>query len=182
LIKIVEIFKNIVERVGNNVVPILQKTDSSITEIKYKHGHPLEIIESLGQEDKAPSLRLGKYPLIALFQDFPERKGVKIGVESEVVLHIIIAKGTDPNYKASDRYKHNFNPFLYPIYEELLEQIYREPAFRVYSANLIDHMKYDRLYWGRGGLMGNDRNVFNDWLDCIELKNLRLKVNQKRLC
>jgi hypothetical protein len=133
-------------------------------------------LETLKQKDKSQTYRFQKYPLIALFQDFAEVKG-PIGFEREVNLHLIIAKGTKSEYKAKDRYEHNFKPFLYPVYESLLEEINREKRFQTYGSNRIEHTKWDRLFWGRNGLFGNQSNVFNDFLDVIEIKNLKLKIN-----
>lgn len=173
---IVEIFQEVVNRVESNVLGSLQALDSKIEGVHYEHGHPLEIVETLKQKDKSQTYRFQKYPLIALFQDFAEVKG-PIGFEREVNLHLIIAKGTKSEYKAKDRYEHNFKPFLYPVYESFLEEINREKRFQTYGSNRIEHTKWDRLFWGRNGLFGNQSNVFNDFLDVIEIKNLKLKIN-----
>lgn len=177
---IVEIFSDVVSRLNVAMVGKLPDLSPSTGEIQYMHGHPLEIIETLKQKDKGQSKRFEKYPLIALFQDFPERStNASIGIETEAVLHFIIAKGTRKDYKASQRYEFNFKPFLYPIYEEFLNQINLEKRFMTYGVDKMEREKWDRLYWGRGGLYGNEGNIFNDYLDCIEIKNLKLKILEK---
>jgi hypothetical protein len=173
---IVTVFDEIVKRVEGRLILPFQKLDSNITGIHFEHGHPLEIIETLKQKDKSQSYRFQKYPLVALFQDFPENN-VGAGFESEVNLHLIIAKGTKNTYKAKERYEHNFTPFLYPVYNALFEEINRDRNFLTYGAKSIPHQKWDRLYWGHSGLFGNKSNIFNDYLDVIEIKNLKLKHN-----
>jgi len=58
-----------------------------------------------------------------------------------------------------------------------MEEINKEKRFQTYGVSKIPHQKWDRLYWGRNGLFGNQANVFNDFLDVIEIKSLKLKIN-----
>ena len=178
---IVDEFKDIVEKVSAKLTPAFKALDANITNVHYDHGHPSEIIETLKQKDDTVKFRFDKYPLIALFQDFPEAVKPVTGIRAEVTLNLIIARPTLPEYKAAERYEMNFRPYLYPAYFELLEQIHKSKAFMTKGPDLIEHVKIDRLYWGREGLFRNQGNIFNDWLDCIEIKNLKLKVNTK-LC
>lgn len=171
----------VVTKVSTALLPMLQLYDENITGVHYLHGHPLEIIETLGQRDKAESYVFKKYPLIALFQDFPEPSSASVGVAHEPRLHLIIARATRPEYKASERYDMNFRPVLYPIYAEFMHQLHLHKAFLSYSEEKISHTKTDRLYWGRDGLWKKEGNIFNDWIDCIEITDLRLKVKTK-LC
>ena len=178
---VVDEIKSVVEKVSAELLPTLQAYDENITGVHYLHGHPLEVIETLGQRDKSDSLVFKKYPLIALFQDFPEAMTGTTGIPHEPRLHMIIAGATRQDYKAPERYEKNFKPVLYPIYSEFLHQLSLHPAFISQSAWKIPHTKTDRLYWGREGLWGNEGNIFNDWIDCIEIRDLRLKVKTK-LC
>lgn len=168
----------VVERVSAKLLAQLQAFDSTITGVHYQYGHPLEIIETLKQLDEAKDYKFRRYPFVGLFQDFPEDVG-EVGFNSEPTLHLIIARFTQPTYKAAKRYELNFKPVLYPIYLEFLEQLNFSKAFQHYAPNEIPHIKIDRLYWGREGLYKNEGNVFNDFLDCIEIRNLKLKTYLK---
>lgn len=169
----------IVGLVSTNLLAYLQSIDPKIEAVHYQHGHPKEIIETLAQKDKSSTMQFSKYPLVALFQDFPERHTGEIGFDSEVSLHIVIVQSTLATYKADERYSKNFKPILYPIYYELLKQFNFSKRFSTYGVSTIPHTKIDRLYWGKEGLYGSEGNIFNDRLDCIEIRDLRLKVNQK---
>lgn len=174
---VVDIFREIVERTNAVLIEKNPEIISGAGAVQYMHGHPLEIINRLKQKDKGQLARFNKYPLIALFQDFPEDStGSNIGIESEATLHLIIAKGTKREHIASERYEYNFIPFLYPIYEEFLRQVVADKSIQVYSVDKLQRQKWDRLYWGRSGLYGNEGNIFNDYLDVIEIKNLKLKI------
>jgi hypothetical protein len=178
---IVDEISAVVAKVSAAKTSELQIFDAGITGVHYEHGHPIEIVETLTQLSQAPESRFSRYPIICLFQDFPETVSEAPGIDREISLHIVIARATISTLKASQRYDQNFRPILYPVYYEFLKQLAKSPAFTVKSADQIRHVKTDRLYWGREGLFKNDGNIFNDWIDCIELKDLKLKVNFK-LC
>lgn len=176
---IVDIMKDIVSKVSAKLTPEFKLIDEFITAVHYMHGHPKEIIETLAQKDKSDTLLFDKYPLIALFQDFPERYNNMVEAPNELTLHIIIARATRPEYKAAERYDNNFRPFLYPIYMELMKQIFVSGKFLLTSSDNIRHTKIDRLYWGREGLYGNEANIFNDFVDVIEIRDLKLQTYLK---
>lgn len=176
---IVDIFGSVVEAVSAALLPTLQAYDPGITAVNYLHGHPVEIIETLTQRDKSDVFMFKKYPLVALFQDFPEAHNSALGIDNEPTLHIIIAYSSKPEYKSDERYTFKFKPVLYPIYLELMKQLTLHKSFLNYGVQTIPHIKIDRLYWGKEGLYGNTGNVFNDFLDCIEIRDLKLRVNLK---
>lgn len=178
---LVDEMREVVDKVSAELLPSLQAYDENITGVHYLHGHPLEIIKTLAQRDKSDSFVFKKYPLIALFQDFPEAMNATVGIPHESTLHLIIARATRPDFTAPERYDKNFRPVLYPIYSEFLHQLHHHGAFITKSETQIQHIKTDRLYWGNQGLYGNEGNIFNDWIDCMEITNLRLKVKTK-LC
>jgi len=171
---IVDIMRDVVKNVELKVLPQLQAYDNLIQGVHYDHGHPAEIIETLKQKDKSDTLIFKKYPAVFLFQDFTETMG-EPGVDSSAKLHLLIVAATSSEYKAHERYEKNFKPILYPIYLELKEQIFKSGKVMVPSASSLSFNKIDRLFWGRQGLYGNESNVFNDFLDAIEIQNLDLK-------
>jgi len=177
---VVDEMRKVVEQVSAILTPTLQSIDSNITGVHYDHGHPIEIIETLREKDGSNNFRFKKYPLVALFQDFPEDGSSDIGIASVVSLHVMIVMTTQPQYKASQRIEKNFKPVLYPIFQEFKKALYKSRAFQMKGPKL-DCRKFDRLYWGREGLMKNETNLFNDWIDGIELRNIKLRVNEK-LC
>lgn len=160
---IIDIFKTITDRTSVKLnMPL-----------NYMHGHPKEITDSLTEMTRNPTAAAGKYPLVALFQDFEEDKS---GDFTKVKLQMIIAVLTSNKMKAPERYNASFRPYLYPIYEELIRVISRSGYFNESTEKQIKHIKIDRLFWGRNGLYGNQGNIFNDFVDCIEIKNLSLSV------
>ncbi len=135
----------------------------------YEFGHPLEIVNTLSKKDRAEVYSYQKYPLIALFQDFPEEV-TAVGVE--VSLSLLIINITKPGYVASDRYTYNFEPVLYPIVQQLERALQLAKNVEVLSP---DFGKKDLVYLGKEGTYTSEGNTFNDHLDAIEISNLKLR-------
>ncbi len=174
----IDVFSDIVTDVRNDTdKPAALDTDEPF----YMHGHPLEIINILAQKDNHATHKFNKYPLIALFQDFTETMGENQSVQSTADLNIVIATNTSPDYSADERYDNTFRTVLYPLYDLLLEHIDGSGWFSN-GVGLVPHDKIDRLFWGRQGLYGNEANIFNDWLDAIEIQNLSLSLLLKQKC
>lgn len=170
-----EILKAAVTSAQPIVLPKIKVADNSITGLYFQHGHPLEIIEMLKQLDGSVTLKGTKYPLVALFRDFPEVKGKQVGIYSEARLNMIFAMRTNSNYTSEQRKELIFKPILYPIVNEFLRQVDLSGKFINPGQDLTEMTWIDHYFWGRESLYGSKANIFNDWIDCIELQNLILK-------
>lgn len=168
--QIVEMFGDVVAATEAAILTDLQAIDSNIKTIHYEHGHYVEIDQTLRQYDRAKNFFDKKYPLIALFEDITETYDNNI---SEANLTIVICYSTKSDYKSADRYKNVFKPILQPICDELLRQIKIHPNFMAYTVS--GYRKINRPYWGVETPMRNDRNIFSDYLDAIEINNLKWK-------
>lgn len=173
---VVDIIKDIVSKVSGEITPMLKALDSSIEGVHYLHGHPLEIAQTLSEMSGTNEYRFKKYPCVCLLQDLPEKRGVDEGLYSEAKLHILICKGTEPNYKANQRYEKIFKPYLYPVYDSFLDHMHKSINTFTISSNMIPHTKIDRLFWGVESPNGNTAGIFLDHLDIIEIKDLTLKI------
>lgn len=147
-------------------------------DVNYIHGHPFGIVDTL--KGMTPQFNVAdcvkKFPLIALIQDFEEKRGEDPDIAAKVRLNIIIACATFPHYTAPQRYTHSFRDTLYPLYEEFLNQVHLSRRFRTGDPSTIEHDKFDRLYWGKTGLWTSQGNVFQDYIDAIELQNFQLTL------
>jgi len=145
-------------------------------DIAYLWGHPLEISERLDQLAKMPAKAAKKYPLVCLFTDIPETRGADVKIEAEVKLHLIIAVSTLARYTTQERFTLNFEPKLYPIYEELLKQICWSGYYAEGYPAKLQHTKTDRFRYGKTGIYANTGEIFKDRIDCIEIENLQLSM------
>lgn len=170
--QIVEIFKDIVSKVEAKILNDLIEQEPIIKTIHYEHGHYIEINTTLNEREQLATLFNKKYPLVALFEDIREK--VKYGI-SECSLTLVICFSTEAQYKSKDRYDNVINPILEPIYQELMKQIKMHPQLIGYDA---PHTKIIRPYWGVEGKYGNRANIFSDFLDAIEISNLKVKYKK----
>jgi hypothetical protein len=183
---IVDLIGSVVQAVIAEVLAQIQAAElaalgsTNITTINYQYGHFRELIVTLAQWDTDPSLRMGKYPMIYVVQDFVEHRGKLAGVYADLSLQVIVCHQTEADYKITDRYAKVFKPVLYPIYYSFLKNLALSNMTFPSSPDLISHDKYDRSFWGTSKVVGSggtDRSVLNDFVDAIDIQNLQLKID-----
>jgi len=149
---------------------------------QYLYGHRLQINNQLLRQQQNPAKKEQRYPLIALFLDIEEP--VINGVIN-YKLNLVIGAKTDPNYSTEARYQDNkpFKSVLYPLYYAFMQSLSDSGLFMWPGvADMPKHSKIDRPFWGVSiadelGVKKNEANIFNDFLDAIQIKNL--EINQK---
>lgn len=174
-IYIVDFVGEVVAKTQTAVLAELQAADASITGINYMYGGFKEITGTLTQMTQ---VNAPKYPLFYLYMPFEESKGSQVGIDDVTNVRIIIGMWSDPVQKANERYINNFKKILYPVYMEFLNQLSLDKRFASNGAALIPHRKTDWPYWG-GDNPPEGANPFNDWVDVIEVKDLRLQTYLK---
>lgn len=178
---IVDIIRNIV-----NAVDTALYSDGTLEpafpHVYYLHGHPLDIVARLQEKLSSPNDKDKRFPLIALIQDIREERMPNAAAYADAPLNIMIAALTEAKWNSEQRYDKTFKPVLYPIYYEFLNQVELSTEVSTINHSFIKHNKYDRLYWGKQGLYGNTGNMFNDFIDAIEIDNLRLQIMNKPNC
>ena len=142
----------------------------------YQYGDPKEIITNLKAMTIDPAQTSQKYPMLALFTDIEEKRGEQSSIEARVELNMILATLTQPTLIAPERIEQNFKITLYPLYYQLLKSISSSGYFMESAWQRLSHQKIDRLYWGRYGLRADNGNVFGDYIDAIEITNLKLSI------
>jgi len=169
-IYVVDVIKEVVEKTSLKVY-------NSTTAIDFQPGRSAQILKELQKITQAiaTSTRSGKYPLVALFYDFPQDKGNGYPI-TVTIPKLSIATLTDNNDKVLDRYAKTFKPVLYPIYWELLRQLARH-------RNIVgnDPASFAHQLWERPGNQPEGQN-FNDYLDALELQNLQLTFKTVNSC
>ena len=139
--------------------------ENPLTEVNYQPGHPREIINSMVQMSQSPTYKDKKFPLIGLFLDVPfddSYEGYKLDDFT-----IVIAVDTDPTFSTEDRKEVNFKPLLRPIYEILKKAIYNSSALSC-PMPFVPKVR-EWYFYGKDGIYGVEGNVFNDYIDAIEV-------------
>ncbi len=151
---------------------------SLINGIRYSKSSFDELIENLVQADKDEEQREYKYPLIHLVRDFYEDHSGVPGYEVNVSLNIIFIHQTINTYKIEDRDEKVFKPVLIPLKEEFITQLVKHKQVTAVSRSQITYREWKRAFWGNRNLQGA-KNKLTDYVDAIELENLKLKIIQK---
>ncbi len=143
----------------------------------YKYGHRLEIANELLEQDKDKVFKYQKYPLIALRLDTLEPPEGGLTTHS---LNIIIVTLTDKNYKTAERFEKVIKPVLAPLYDRFIIELADSGLFtwEPWQKGVPPHTVIVRPYWGTAGQEGNAAHLFNDPLDCIEIRGL--EINSKK--
>ena len=136
--------------------------------VHFQQGHMLEIVDIVKQMSVDQNIS-HRYPIIALKHDIKQPYKYLVGTEIYCTMYIITLSKAD--YIAKQRIELIFKPFLYQIRDEFINQIARSGYFEEQSAEEVASKitAYDRLFWGNQLVMGNDGNIFDDWVDAIEL-------------
>lgn len=138
--------------------------------VDYTYGQDIQIFEELQRKTLVNGV---KYPLFAIYMPFPETRGV-VGLYSEVTIRkIVIATLTNFNDETPVRYTKTFKPILYPCYYSFLRNLARSPYHTNKNPDAIVHTKYDVP--GVKPITG-----MTDYVDLIQLENLKLNISQKK--
>jgi len=142
----------------------------------FSYGHILEIANELTKKDNSTAIKsFEKYPIILLPLDLDSEFNPLFNSFDYTNVRLIIANKTQPTYTSKDRIKENFDPILYPLYEQLITGLSRNRSIIPQQiAPFTPHKKTDRLFWG--SQLNNNANVVNDFLDAIEVSNLSLRI------
>lgn len=167
------IVRDLIEAVAGATNVALQAAGFAQT-VYFMDGHPREIVARLQAKLKHDTQKLERFPLIMLFHDIPVVRTSNV-YWGDVTLNMGIANLTKPEYNTPERYDHNIRPVLDPIYYEFLKQLGLSGKF-VNAMAKVDHTRFDRVFWGKTGLYGNEGNQFNDYLDCIEINGAKLTI------
>lgn len=145
----------------------------------YMYGHRLELANRLLDKEDDKVLKYKKYPLVALRMDFSELNDP--GKLVEYNLNIAFVTLTEEKYNAEERYTNVIKPILYPLVDLFFAKLGKVGLF-TWDSKGIDRPRYtkiDRPYWGISGLESNEKNIFNDPLDAVELVDLKIRSTNK---
>ena len=143
----------------------------------YTYGRQVNILEYLQNLRNNPNgSGNAVYPLIALFMDFPEDRGVEYYCKVTIP-RLQISCITQSTADIPTRYNSlTFKPILYPIYYALLQAFANCGNIVGNDPDSFIHRKFDRPYSQpvSAGLQ--------DYIDAIELNNLTLTISQTKTC
>ena len=151
---------------------------SLIQQLRFSKSSFDELVETLFQADQSGDERFNKYPLAHLVQDMVINRGGDAGVYGTAIINLIFAHQTQQAFKTGERDEKVFKPVLWPIYYQFLEQLKKSTWIFQTDATTgeFPHTVIKHAFWGDRKLQGS-KNILNDYVDAIEIRNLQLKIN-----
>lgn len=166
---IVDIIGEVIQAVDTVIFPILGK------HINYEYGSSLQIQTELQKLNGSVTLKSTKYPLMAVFQGFPESiaTGGYMPVTFPAITIATLTTSTDSTKK---RYDKIFRTTLYPIYQEFLRQLPRHRNVVGNCADIFGGKKVDYP-----GSLPVDK-AMNEYVDAIEIQGLQITFKYVQNC
>lgn len=172
--EIVEILADVVARTKTDCRVVMGGPEIDCPEINYTFGNAqyikdhLDELSSLSDVDR-------KFPLIALFCPFVERRDV-LGYYTSAKVRVLIACATDRQYSNEQRCKLSFENILRPIYRRFLEALKEDGRFEFGYDAIVEHEYSENYSYGRYGAVTGTGEEVSDPIDAINITNLKLTV------
>ena len=167
MIVITDVFREIVERVSKEYGK----------HISYMCGDWSYISDQLLVWSKSNDTAKLKYPAIFLYSPIEEDR---TGEKGKMSLDILLVVNTLPSYTNEERSRISFAECLRPIYEILIKEIGKEPAFDMAYVKSIPHIYVENYRYGKAGVTGPDGKPFKDYIDGINIKNLQITLKKEK--
>lgn len=148
------------------------KTALALPVLNYQYGYVTELNETLNEWSKNPTDRALKFPLVWLAQPFPIKHD-SVEYFGRATVDLFIFNRTDQKLKAEKRMTNNFKPVIYPVYNELIEQLSMHPTFMMQDDSAIKHETTDRYFWD--GI----NSVMTDIVDWMYIKGIEIIIRNK---
>ena len=183
--QIEDIFRSIVEAVGQSVTIIKTKTDGTTEElsnvdVNYIYGSAQYVKDMLDVRSKGANAMPVKFPLIAL--QTPNVVTVDSGdYQYKTKLNLIIACSSKKDWSNEKRMETSFKRILLPIYEKLIEVLLTDPRFDWGYGGLeyVPHTMSKNFDYGRYGAVTPSGQEVSEPIDAIDIRSLEIKVNNQ---
>ncbi|MDR1673226.1 MAG: hypothetical protein LBS09_07195 [Bacteroidales bacterium] len=151
--------------------------------VHYMYGHLRSILQTLSSYDRTAEFAKQKYPLIALLCDFVEYVQSDKQYERWADLHLLIVADSNRDYREEERLEKVYKPILIPIYEAFMDELKNNTNYVSEVTNSIYGYageEFIKRYALSNALNESVKqqglkSLFNDHLDGIEIRNLRLE-------
>lgn len=167
MISVTELFREIVGRVaqayGGNV--------------SYLFGDWSYISGELTKWGKSRSVSMERFPVICLYSPFQEDR---TGTDRKAELDFIIMTDTDKDYTNEERERYSFEEVLRPVYSLFIDEIRKDKRIESSYRDVVPHTYTENYRYGRLGVLMDNGKPFGDFVDVIEIKNLKITIKKER--
>lgn len=146
-------------------------------EINYTFGNAQYVKDRLDELSKTPRGNEMKFPLIALFCPFEEKRDTP-DCYSRASVNILIACSSMKQWSNEQRLQTSFRNVLRPIYRRFLDALREDGRFSIEYDGQIPHKYSENYSYGRYGAHTGTGEEVSEPIDAIDIRNLELKVKQ----
>lgn len=169
-----DIFRAIVATVNDNLV---SETSLDIPRVTYKAETWNELCARLKADSEGDNTRKSsRYPMVALIRNY-DYSNQRNSTYTDTTLTLVIVTQTTFDKLSEDRQAENYQPILYPIYSELMEQIALCRYFQGPYDPWPTHKAAESFNLSKDN--NNAAVVLPDYCDAIIITGLQLKINQQ---
>lgn len=141
-------------------------------DINFQVGTLREITETLNEWGKSDKFRYKKFPIVCLITPYSTTKPAAAELEN-VRFTLFIACATEATDRRLDRQAKTFTPILQPISNAVTKEIIAAPCCMTYEGD-VRFQEIEHDYWAKE----QDANVFNEYVDAIELRDFTINIQQ----
>ena len=183
--QIEDIFRSIVEAVGQSVTITKTKTDGTTEEltpvdVNYIFGSAQYVKDMLDVRSKGANAMPVKFPLIAL--QTPNVVTVdSADYQYKTKINLIIACSSKKDWSNEKRMETSFKRILLPIYEKLIEVLLTDPRFDwgYGEVEYVPHTMSKNFDYGRYGAVTPSGQEVSEPIDAIDMRSLEIIVNNQ---
>lgn len=181
--EVIEILADVVKEtaVGCDIVVIDRKRNfRTITcpEINYTFGSDQYVKDRLDVLSKSPRGNDIKFPLIALFCPFEEKRDSS-EYFSKATVNILIANSSLKEWNNEERLVYSFQNILRPIYRRLIRCLKEDGRIDFGYEGVVPHNYSENYSYGRYGARTSAGDAVSEPIDAINITNLILKITNK---
>lgn len=170
---VAELLRTIVATVNDNLV---SETSLSIPRVTFKAETWKELCNRLKADSESSTRKSTRYPMVALIRDY-DYSTQDDSNYTDVSLKLILVTQTTFEKLSEDRQAENYQPILYPIRSELMEQIALCRYFHGPYNPWPTHKCAESFNLSKDN--NNGALALPDYVDALIITDLRLKINQQ---
>lgn len=173
--EIVEMFADVVRHTSPGCRVVMCGQEIECPDINYTFGNAQYVKDKLDELSTTCHGSASKFPLIALFCPFVERRDSP-DYYSMAKVRVLIACATDREFSNEQRCELSFENILRPIYRRFLEALKEDGRFDFGYDTCVEHEYSENYSYGRYGAVTAAGDAVTDPIDAINITNLKLKV------
>lgn len=178
--EVIEIFADVVKAVSKDCKIVVTYRDGvpeeiDCPEINYIFGNAQYVKDRMDAMSKSDITNVMKFPLIALFCPFEERRGIS-DYFSEATVSVLIACYSSKEWSNEERLEKSFQNILRPIYRRLKEALLDDGRIDFGYKEQMSHKYSENYSYGRYGAHTGTGEALSEPIDAINISNLELKI------